>query len=255
MHERLARLERLVDALAEEQGDLLGRVTALEEAVAEDPAPLVLLDIDGVLADFNRSYYRALTGQRLHEDDEGTDLFDRWYWPAKVAGKETVEPVWASLQADYDFWYGLTPYPHARDLAQSVAETAAAGDATLVLLTSRPDTPQVRLATEHWLCDLGLVADEDYTLAMAEDKAAWLRDQEAPALWALDDKPEHVAALREVIRWPHSAWLWAAPWNRGQLPGLAVTSVTQALALLDTSLTLALSAPYAARPTLLEATR
>lgn len=239
MEDRLARLERQVMALAEEQGELLGRVTALEEAVAEDPAPLVLLDIDGVLADFNAAYYRALTGQRLHEDDEGHDLFDRWHWPAKVASQVQAERVFGALKDDYDFWWGLRPYPEASALVRGAISRASVSDAQVVLLTSRPETPAVVDATQEWLVDILGLDTDDFTLAFAEDKAAWLRAQEGEAVWALDDKPEHVTALRAEMDWPHSAWLWHQPWNRGHCPGLAVSSVDQALAILTNALSYA----------------
>jgi hypothetical protein len=200
--------QRLLDALLADFGDLEARVRALEEAAGEAEeaqAPLFLLDLDGVLADFNRDYYAYLTWS--YPPPPGA--FDRWHWPQKFVSQALIDAKWPALETSEFFWATLQAYPEAQAIVRLTREAAARVGGTVAILTSRPDTHEVRRGTQTWLREtFPNWAPETF---FAEDKAAWC-GAHPEAVFLLDDKPSHVRAVNaRSLRC--AAYLWRQPWN------------------------------------------
>lgn len=70
------------------------------------------VDIDGVLADFNRGYRRKLeevSGKALLPDDEEPPC---WFWPEAVGyTKDEDDRAWDRIKSTPDFWFQLHPMP------------------------------------------------------------------------------------------------------------------------------------------------
>jgi hypothetical protein len=165
-------------------------------------------------------------------------VFNRWNWPANHFTTEERQAVWDTLEHDADFWANLRPLPAAHQILTTVEWLTRTNRIDLVFLTSRPATPAVRQGTERWLAAFG----HPYRLAFAEDQAAWIADEEARlgthVIAVLDDKPEHVEAIDDVLTWPYMAYLWDTPWNQAaDLPAHRLRRPEEWAAVLETLLT------------------
>ncbi len=106
------------------------------------------IDVDGVLADFNRSFIeRVITVS-------GKDLFPprpfdipTWDYPEHYGyTPEETKIVWESIVADPTFWASLSPYPDTADFLSPLANRAD----DVYFITSRPGT-RSKAQTERWL--------------------------------------------------------------------------------------------------------
>lgn len=171
------------------------------------------MDIDGVLAQFNKSFYRELCAAEPREIDPKWDeaWLTKWDWP-EVFGfsRETQSRVWARIRADFAFWSDLEAYPGAAGVIDTLSRLSLVHPVYFV--TSRPATPQVRIATAAWLYQfhsqlpIVMVNKPDAKVHMARAVGAEL---------IIDDRPETIEACAKVV--PHK-WLISRPWNTGRAP-------------------------------------
>jgi FMN phosphatase YigB (HAD superfamily) len=108
------------------------------------------IDLDGVLAKWNESYYDWLvemTGKDLCPEEHKNPPV--WWWPQHFGyTEEEVKATFEKTWADYGFWVNLKPYDDAEEFLAAFAEAEGADD--VYFITSRKGV-QVKLQTERWL--------------------------------------------------------------------------------------------------------
>ena len=182
---------------------------------------VIVLDIDGCLANFNKGYGTLLTkigGARLPQgwqDEPNLNFPVTWDWD-RAAGysPDIIQKVWTKyiMQEGSHFWKNLEPLPTARESLMHVNSLVKQGQAECYFLTHRMGHA-AKLQTEEWLYANGI----DYpTVLMTADKVPWLRLLKANIF--LDDKPETVQEVAQVAleeKWPDfKLYLRQAPYNR-----------------------------------------
>lgn len=179
---------------------------------------VIVLDIDGVLANFTKAYGELLTkvgGDKLPagwQDDP--DFPAVWYWE-RAAGysKEVEERVWSKYitQKGSHFWKNLEPLPTARESLMHLNSLIKQGHTECYFLTHRMGHG-AKLQTEEWLYANGI----DYpTVLMTGEKVPWLRLLKAN--FFIDDRPETIQDVARVAveeKWPDfKLYLKQAPYN------------------------------------------
>jgi hypothetical protein len=187
----------------------------------------IVLDIDGVLADFNRAYAKALlrvSGFDLlpkgwHKD--GYTAFTTWYWERQYGyGKEIETATWNGeiLPGAKKFWAKLSPLPYARETLLNLDALARGGAIELYFLTNRFGE-RVKAQTEEFLYQNGVTYP---TVLLAKDKMPLLKDLGAQVF--VDDKIETMngcAADPDLAK--IQLYLPDAPWNlEGRVEGYTV---------------------------------
>lgn len=179
---------------------------------------LLLCDVDGVLADFTGavlSLVEAYTGRRYTRADVTS-------WSYREALGLTPEE-WRDVSAHISqpgFARRLEPLPAAEELRRLIASTPAL-DVQFVTSPWR-SSPTWYADREAWLCDtFGRTQGRRVTFTSEKHHVA--------GDWFVDDSADHVRAWVEaqVIRRhpePWHAFVWDAPYNRGETRGVRVSS-------------------------------
>lgn len=107
----------------------------------------ILLDCDGVLADFcgaAASLLNRATGRKVTVED----LADRGLWAMESMWDLSLDEFWAIIDQDPQFWLRLEPFPWARELYDLLTSVAP-----VIISTSPPDSnPQAVTDKIRWLC-------------------------------------------------------------------------------------------------------
>lgn len=171
------------------------------------------IDMDGVLADFNTSFYYLLAemcGRSYEELPEGWQP-EVWAWPSACGFPQTlVEEAWLRLaQPGQEFWYDLSSYPEANEFLK-LLEMLVNTHKVEAFFPTRREGWKVKFWTERWLQERGL---EVPTVLPVHSDVAKGTLAEALALdHLIDDKPENVYAVRAAAPRCQVALL-ARPWN------------------------------------------
>lgn len=163
--------------------------------------PLVVLDIDGVLADFCTAFTQLAVNQGLIPEAFGGDEAKVW------AFDFPVDPVWEEVSKSRVFWERLDPLIDEEDLS---AIHAAATECNIAYITSRKETGNVAEQTKRWLmnCDL---PEGTLFLPNTRDKSGIVLAAKHQMAGMLDDNPDTLIALANegvpiVARvWPYNA--------------------------------------------------
>lgn len=181
-------------------------------------------DIDGVLADFNSAYLKALI------DVSGRELeptYTRWDWDIECGYTKTESNrAWEEHIIHSDrFWRKLRPLPGAREALMQLNALAKEGHG-VYFITNRSFGIKPRYQTEQWLYEGGM----DYP-------AVILAAEKAPILgalgiqWYIDDRLDTMNDLQiQHFRTKHY-YLLDQPYNRvNRRPDLLVVrSIEEAL--------------------------
>lgn len=178
------------------------------------------LDIDGVLADFNRAYaiqLRDVTGRDLIPPGYNFDAVPVWDWE-KALGytNEEVSEVWKVIKTHSNFWVRLGSLPGARHLKQLDSDSTN----EIYYITSRPGYTS-KIQTELWLKARGVM---NPTVLISSNKGPIAAGLGLDVF--IDDKPENIS---DVIK--HSSarcYLLDYPYNR-HASFVRVNSLTEAL--------------------------
>ncbi len=188
-------------------------------------------DVDGVLADFNRSFIErviAVTGKDLFP----LRPFDipTWDYPQHYGYTDAeCSAVWENIKADATFWYQLFPYDGVPEFLSKLHS----GNHDIYFITSRPGI-QAKAQTENWIefHNFGLKTEAfSYpTVLISSDKGRC-----AVALKLdlyIDDRTEncldvnHSSPATKVV-------MLARPWNTAQQGILRVETLDQFATFID----------------------
>ena len=159
------------------------------------------IDLDGVLADFNRGFtilMNQVAGTRVTNPK-----LDCWDWPNKYWPKADIDKAWVVIRGNPDWWRQLQPYEPSR--FHPLQQASLQGH-ELYFLTQRPG-PGVKEATESWLISNGIYRP---TVLMTPDKGPVAAGLHLDAL--VDDRPENIHDVLNATL--HTkCFIWDAPWN------------------------------------------
>jgi uncharacterized HAD superfamily protein len=162
------------------------------------------IDIDGVVADFNRALAVEMGVSPTHAHP------DQWDWPRKVAPDLIVDRVWAHVTNRAEWWFDhIKPYaeavshPFLRDLHYLSEE------ANLYFITARPQVPGMKKWTEMWLrLYLKLTTP---SLIIAQDKG--LVAQGIGLTHFLDDNADNCTSVAEQTAGRCATFIIHRPYN------------------------------------------
>jgi len=169
----------------------------------EGPRRKILgIDIDGVLADFVTSFcikVEQVTGKVIGK------VPHRWSWYLDEGVTEVeADKVWKEIAAYPHFWYGLGPYPGARQVVEALNHVDGVHD--IYFMTTRP--PGAKYWTEQWLQDLGF---HNPTVLITARKG--LACQALGVEVFIDDKPENALEVYRALPPTARVYMLSQPWN------------------------------------------
>lgn len=176
----------------------------------------VLIDIDGVLADFCLSYTSVARSLGLSEGAWSTSEQKTWY--IEVFDNKVV---WDSIKNSWNWWMGLNPLIDDTEvvLLNDVIQTH-----NIYFVTNRPSTKGLSAEAQSraWLSSLGVMVDHASVIATksgTKGKLAKALDIDI----AIDDRPENITEMSaENIKCVVRAWQY----NKG-LPHKRVQTLKQ----------------------------
>ena len=180
--------------------------------------PRLLVDIDGVLAEFNGSYLEMLnkvSGRRVATPDQPWPT--TWSYELGLGfTKQEVAAAWGEICAKgTDFWYNLPSLPGADNFIDSLNEVVESALAEVYFVTSRPGW-DVKVQTELWLYERGM----DIATVIP---ITWSKGVVAKALGvthAIDDKPDNCEDILLHTGRLCQTTLYAQPYNAAEREGL-----------------------------------
>jgi len=176
---------------------------------------IILLDLDGVLADFVSASIRVHQAPTTYDDITTYDYWKKWPSNDNRGQKMDDDEFW-KLCSGYDFWYGIEPYAWAEDLYKSLCKISPVKIVTRPRFDDLGCIPaKIQWSVKHLGCN-----PED--VIPLYDKS--LLSSEGHLL--IDDSDENVDAFNAgygglAVRFP-------ANWNNSYLHGwTAVIDVAQ----------------------------
>lgn len=147
------------------------------------------IDVDGVLADFNSSFLKALidvTGRTL------IPTFTTWNWDLECGyTEEESHRAWKEHILEVpDFWTKMKPYPHAKAVVRQLNRLEKGGMGVFFITNRMGFKPRVQ--TEEWLYEQGM----NYP-------AVIIASQKTPIIkslgieWYVDDRFETMVELHQ----------------------------------------------------------
>lgn len=187
------------------------------------------IDVDGVLADFNKSFIErviAVTGKDLFPPrpfDIPTWHYPQHYGYTDAEMKYPDGPVWGSISDDSSFWYHLSPY-------DGVVEFMARLDSGVhdfYFITNRPGAT-AKSQTENWIDyhNFGLQSDSFSNPTVLVSGAKGMCARALKLDLYIDDNTENCLDVNSASPSTHVIML-ARPWNTAQMGILRVDSLHQ----------------------------
>lgn len=183
------------------------------------------LDVDGILANWNRGFRHLLDAGRTKtwDDDWHPEL---WDWPTSL-GYSVKDCVDASdcLKADPNYFAFLPAYPGTRSflewLWKRVAESnwSQGGSHEVYFLTDRTGL-RAKDQTERWLSNHGFSGKHPTVLLTTRGKGRILADLQITHF--LDDRPANILSALEYAPSCHVGLL-NRPWNQDWVFNNSVT--------------------------------
>ena len=171
---------------------------------------LVIMDIDGVLADFEGKLVNVLIGEFGEIATRNRDKFrleDRYGEYPKVLGRAL------ELVKDPNFYYGLDVYEGAADFVKKLV----LNDYQIVYVSSRPVA--AGSFTTGWL--LKNFYGQAYAACGVADKADFVSNMKDEIEFVVEDNPEQIDNLKDGGL---NVFCWSQAWNEGVFPRLYVRS-------------------------------
>ena len=176
----------------------------------------LMLDMDGVLVDWNRGFLDLLietTGKTLVPD---LDAVSEWNWPQAAGYTEAeVKTAWEAIAADPNFWQRLPPRPDAQGFLDHLWRHVSAsnymrGTSIEVYFLTKRSGLRVKDQTELWLAKHGYLGKPPTVLIVRGEKGPIVKH--LGITHAVDDNLENLENIREHAPRCQTV-LWTSPWN------------------------------------------
>lgn len=172
-------------------------------------------DIDGVLADFNTPFsaiFRNLGYKIPHVSDSYPNEWN--YITGAGVPADVNNTIWQLAGSVPEFWANLPPTEFGEETLKYLYERFGN---TVTFITSRPGYFAQKVA-QGWLANHGYAANPRVFVAKDHNAKREIAQREKLDFF-IDDKPENVGALEDVV--PYTAIL-DRPWNRHYVNELSV---------------------------------
>lgn len=144
--------------------------------------PIVVVDLDGVLADFVSGFTEMLYQRPRSNGTQKTWQFD--------ASPTQIARAWAWIDESKKFWYSLVPLVTESEVTDA---QYLAPKVNFVYMTGREDRSNDTLGqTERWLRFVGMPSG---TIILEGDKAAGVSRLDGDVLCAIEDRPRNINRL------------------------------------------------------------
>lgn len=167
--------------------------------------PVVVFDIDGVLADFTWGFSGLLEGKNRSQGTQPT-------WQYEKASSFQVSQAWKYIDTSKTFWQGLPPIVTESE-AHDVCELAK--QFSVIYMTGREDRGNDTLGqTERWLRSMEMPKGE---VILRGDKANAIHHLELDVVGIIDDKPDTLVSLFQeghpvyARDWAYNRWVAEVP--------------------------------------------
>lgn len=178
---------------------------------------IIGVDVDGVLADFNRDYIEKVI------EVSGRDVFPArpfdipcWSYPEHYGyTKKEVSAAWEAIKASRNFWVNLMGYPATEgflDFLDSIDK-----DNDVYFVTSRVGV-NVKVQTETWLYEHGMNRP---TVLISSEKGLCANALKMD--YYIDDKNENCDQVVEVSG--ADCFMLAQPWNEARFGCIRIDSI------------------------------
>lgn len=162
----------------------------------------LLIDIDGVLAEFTTSFSKIAAELGLVEAPFGSSDVEQWQW----IPKESEGQVWDVVKSSYNWWMSLEPLigPQEVTLLNDMIDKH-----DVYFVTSRPRTKglSAEKQSEYWLSGIGVNTDKASVIATKTGtKGALASALNIDIGW--DDHLQNLADLHK-----HGVIAVARPWK------------------------------------------
>jgi 5'(3')-deoxyribonucleotidase len=161
---------------------------------------IIGVDIDGVLADFNKGFREVL------KTVSGRDLFNGevwppcWDWPTHYGyTPEEIAAAWQAVATNPTFWSSLDHYEDARPMLKALVAQVREEDAEVYFITSRYESKGLHGQSLMWLLrkSLGFLRPGEAvlpTVVIARGNKGLLA-QGLGLTHFVDDKPENCVSV------------------------------------------------------------
>lgn len=152
----------------------------------------VMVDIDGVLADFCHGFTKVAADLGLApEGGWPVDAQSTWKFDFHV------DPVWREIENRHNWWMTLEPISSDEELSMLRRKIDWTNFYRFSFVTNRKNGPHcgftVQRQTELWLESIGLECGQVY---LVENKARWAVENNIDV--AIEDKPDNIALLQAM---------------------------------------------------------
>jgi hypothetical protein len=184
--------------------------------------PRLLVDIDGVLADFNPSYVATMC--KVANKDV---TLPQGEWPTEWS--QEVTATWGEICAKgSEFWYNLPSLPGVDTFIDELNEVAESAEAEVYFVTSRPGW-DVKAQTELWLYERGMDIPTVIPITWSKGVVA----KAIGATHAVDDKPSNCEDIDLHTNQVCRTTLYAQPYNAAERAALLKRGIATKFDLFD----------------------
>lgn len=174
------------------------------------------VDLDGVLADFNRAYVKLIhehTGIQLPTCNREC-YPDVWgYDKAGGVSRDQERALWKLISQSNTFWASLPPYPWTRD-ALKMLNLSRVENGGLYFITSRPGR-SAQSQSIYWINDNSMLGWTPSVLVVNKPEKKMPLIEALGVTHYIDDKWETMQLLSEKLPFV-KGFLFDQPWNRAQ---------------------------------------
>ena len=180
--------------------------------------PRVVLDIDGVFANFNRGFVETLNAIRGRDGRLTRIPIDyeppMWNYPVEdlLCSPRELDRVQQHIAESGSWWNRLQPYPGAHECLAAINAMIQRQELDATFVTCRAESAaNVRFQTIQWLSALGITQPQ--VIVVAGSKVGLAQEIGAEAI--VDDRPANLKPLA----YEHLA-LFDRPWNQETVPNV-----------------------------------
>lgn len=166
-----------------------------------------VIDMDGVLAEFNTSF----AAQIGHPDIPVDDLTwpKLWDWPQQYVSDEQLANVWRQVHRSETFWESLPCFSWTQETLTLLAHEIGRGH-EVYFVTARQGVDAKR-QTERWLQKYGIELPTVVVVQKME-KGGIVQDLGADVM--IDDKPELLVSAKAAGKESLRLYLQVHPYNK-----------------------------------------
>lgn len=166
-----------------------------------------IMDMDGVLAEFNSAFAQQLGHAGIPVDDPKWPAL--WDWPQQYVSDQHLAATWQRVHESATFWESLPPYAWANEALLLLKEEEQRGN-EVYFVTARQGN-DAKGQTERWLTTQGFAHPTVLICTLHKEKLGIVTDLDADVI--IDDRPEVLRQARLLAQQKLRLYLQVHPYN------------------------------------------